>query len=407
MNLGAHMSIAGGLHHAILAAEEVGARTLQVFTKQSSQWRAKPITEADLVRWKAERERTKIGPIVAHDSYLINLGQPDETKWREACEAFRIELERCEALEIRRLIMHPGAHLGSGEEAGLRRIAQALDVVHARTAGFAVRVCLEATAGQGTNLGYRFEHLRRILDLVHEPDRVGVCVDTCHIFAAGYDIRTSEGYARTFDTFDRIVGLNRILAFHVNDSKKPFLSRVDRHEHIGRGFIGSEAFRCLMRDERFRDVPMLLETPKDPGMEVRNLALLRAMRAGETANGAKGETANYANYANSGGEQKQKGQEQKRQKQRQQEQKKQKQEQQEQKKQKQKQQEQKKQKQKQQEQKKQKQEQQEQKKQKQEQQEQKKQKQKQQRQQELKKPQQQKQQRRGQPDRKRASKGGR
>jgi deoxyribonuclease-4 len=217
--------------------------------------------------------------MMVHNSYLINIGSPKEDEWKKSLDAFTVELERAEALGIPFVVAHPGAHLGSGEEAGLNRIAQGLDELHLRTRGFRTRILLENTAGQGSCLGYRFEHMRHLLDRVHEPDRLGICFDTCHVFTAGYDIRTPEGYAATMDEVDRLVGLVRIMAFHLNDSMKPFESRRDRHEHIGKGFIGLEAFRCLMRDTRFLNVPMVLETPKGKELEEdrMNLEVLRGL----------------------------------------------------------------------------------------------------------------------------------
>jgi len=190
-----------------------------------------------------------------------------------------VELERTEALGVPYVVAHPGAHLGSGEEAGLDRIAMALKELHQRARGFQTIILLENTAGQGTVMGYRFEQMRGILDRVREPERLGICFDTCHAFAAGYDLRTAEGYEAAMDELDRRVGLDRVRAFHINDSMKPFESRKDRHEHIGKGCIGLEAFRCLMRDSRFREVPMVLETPKGEGMEEdrMNLTVLRGM----------------------------------------------------------------------------------------------------------------------------------
>ncbi len=278
MNLGAHMSIAGGLEQAFGRALAAGCGVLQIFTKSNSQWRAKPLTEEDVQLFARTRAESGIARVVAHDCYLINLASPDPALWRKSHDAFAEEVERCERLGLQGLVMHPGAHMGAGEEAGLARIATALDEVHRRCPGYATRILLETTAGQGTSLGWRFEHLAGILMRVRESERIGVCLDTCHVFAAGYELRTEAGYRATMREFDRVVGLGRIEAFHVNDSKREFGSRVDRHEHVGRGKIGRAGFRWLMNDRRFRDVPMILETPKEDDMDRVNLAVLRGLR---------------------------------------------------------------------------------------------------------------------------------
>lgn len=281
MKFGAHMSIAGGLHRAFGHGERAGCDTVQVFTKNQQQWRAKPLAEQDIARFQAEQRRTGLAPLVAHDSYLINLASPSDELWEKSIGAFRDELERCAALGIPYLVTHPGAHTGSGEEAGLRREAEALNRIFAEGAGPGVTVLLETTAGQGSALGYRFEHLARLIELSEQPERLAVCVDTCHILAAGYDIRTPEAYAATFEEFDRVVGVARIRVFHVNDSQKDLGSRVDRHAHIGAGCVGVEGFRALVNDPRFAEVPMILETPKgdDLAEDIANLARLRALLA--------------------------------------------------------------------------------------------------------------------------------
>jgi len=218
---------------------------------------------------------------MAHDSYLINLASPDVLLYRKSIEAFIVEYERSERLGLRYLVTHPGSHVDSGEEAGLVRVAKALDEVHRRCAGFRVQVLLETTAGQGSNLGYRFEHLAKILALVADPSRVNVCLDTCHVFAAGYPLAPERDYRRTVWEFDHIIGLKRLRAFHLNDSQKPQGSRVDRHAHIGRGCMGLEPFRLLVNDRRFRNHPMILETPKEGAdgrdMDPVNLRVLRGM----------------------------------------------------------------------------------------------------------------------------------
>ena len=284
---GAHMSIAGGYHLAADAAGEHQCETVQLFTKNNNQWAGKPITEEDVRLFKDAVRTHNLRLATAHDSYLINLASPDETLYRRSIDAFVHEIERAEMLGLAYLVMHPGTPTGDiGEEAGLTRIAAALDEAHHRNKGVQVMVLLEATAGQGRSLGHRFEHLKAIRDRVKEPERLGVCVDTCHIFAAGYPISTPADYAATFQQFDDVVGIEHLKVFHVNDSKKPLGSRVDRHEHLGKGCIGIEAFRMLVNDPRFAEIPMILETPKeddaDKPMDPVNLGVLRdLMRAAE------------------------------------------------------------------------------------------------------------------------------
>jgi deoxyribonuclease-4 len=217
--------------------------------------------------------------VIAHDSYLLNLGSPDSALRKRSVGAFIDELERCETLGVPNLVAHPGAHVGAGEEEGIKTIAGSLDEVHEACPGYRTKVTLEITAGQGSNLGYRFEQIRDVIDATKKPDRLRVCFDTEHAFAAGYDIRTTEGYERTFTEFDEMIGIEVLAAFHLNDSKKELNSRVDRHEHIGKGHIGVEAFRRLLNDKRFWGLPMCLETPKGPALEEdrENLSLLRSL----------------------------------------------------------------------------------------------------------------------------------
>jgi deoxyribonuclease IV len=276
---GAHMSIAGGYHKALLAAHAHGCTTAQMFTKSSNQWNAKPFTDDDLATFQQTLRDTQLRLTTAHDSYLINLASPDEALYRRSVEAFVIEVQRAEALGLTYLVMHPGSPTDGDEQAGLQRIAKALDEVHQRCANFRVQVLLETTAGQGNCLGHRFEHLASLLELVHDPERLGVCFDTCHVFAAGYGLATAKEYRATMKEFDRVVGLERLRCFHINDSLKPQGSRVDRHAHLGRGCIGLEPFRMLVNDPRFQDHPMILETPKEEGdnddMDTVNLQVLR------------------------------------------------------------------------------------------------------------------------------------
>jgi deoxyribonuclease-4 len=275
------MSISEGLYKAFLRGKEVGCTTIQIFTKNSNQWKVKDLTEEEILKFKEAQKETGISPVVAHDSYLINLGSPDRELLQKSREAFLVELKRCDQLDIPYLVMHPGSHVGAGESEGIRCIVESLNWALEKTPGSRVMILLENTAGQGTNLGYRFEHLAEILERVEEKPRFGVCLDTCHTLAAGYDIRTEQGYQRTLEEFDRIVGLSKVKVIHFNDSKKGLGCRVDRHEHIGEGCLGLEAFRCFLKDKRFKGVPKILETPKDKKNEAesdrKNLNRLREL----------------------------------------------------------------------------------------------------------------------------------
>jgi deoxyribonuclease-4 len=293
---GAHLSIAGGYHKALLLAQKLGCDTVQLFTSQpkawpvtqaagknGGEWKAKPLTEDEVATFRRTLKETGLRFPTAHDSYLINLASPDDALRRRSLESFIVEVERAEALGLSYLVMHPGSATDGDEQAGLVRIARGLDEVHQRCGSAKVKVLLETTAGQGNNLGHRFEHLARLLELVKKPQRLGVCLDTCHVLAAGYGLATEEEYDATMSEFDRVVGFKQLHVFHVNDSQKPRGSRVDRHAHLGRGHVGIEAFRRLVNDPRFRDVPMILETPKEDDdnddMDSVNLGLLRELAA--------------------------------------------------------------------------------------------------------------------------------
>lgn len=277
--LGAHMSIAGGIHKAPARGNRVGCGVIQVFTQNSNQWRGKMPTDGEAALFREQWEAAGLHEIVAHDIYLINLAAPPGETRDKSLAAFREEMERCARLGIGMIVMHPGAHLGDGEETGIRRICEAFDRLIPAVPEFAGVVLLETTAGQGTSLGHTFEHLAAIIAGTAFPDRFAVCFDTCHAFAAGYDFTTGEGYRRVFAEFDRLVGLDRLRCFHLNDSRKGLNSRVDRHEHIGRGMMGLEPFRLLMNDGRFTTVPKILETPKgdDDEFDVMNLNTLRGL----------------------------------------------------------------------------------------------------------------------------------
>jgi len=277
--LGAHMSIAGGIHAAVERAVRIGCTTMQIFVKNNNQWRGKPLADNDVSTYKDLIAKSRISPVVAHDTYLINLCAVSPEILRKSRDTLFDEFERCALLGVPFLNFHPGSHKGRGDADGIRLIAESLNIIHSRTRGLPVRSVLETTAGQGTSVGRRFEQLRAIIDLVEERDRMAVCVDTCHVFAAGYDIATEAGYERTFREFDEVIGLDRLVAFHVNDSKRELGSRIDRHEHIGKGRIGILGFRLLMNDERFVGIPKILETPKGEDMkeDVANMRRLRRL----------------------------------------------------------------------------------------------------------------------------------
>ncbi|NLD42943.1 MAG: deoxyribonuclease IV [Chloroflexi bacterium] len=277
--LGAHMSIAGGPANALLRGRSIDCDAIQMFTRNANRWDSRDLTDKEIAAFHEAREATGLAHVVAHSSYLINLGSPDEALWARSQGALATELERCRLLGIAHYVLHPGAHMGAGEEAGLQRIADGLTATLAAF-GDGVTILLENTAGQGTALGYSFEQLRWLLE--NGPaERLGICFDTAHALAAGYDLRDAAGYAATWDAFDRTIGLERLAAIHLNDSKRDLGSRVDRHTHIGEGALGLEPFRLLVNDVRLRHIPMLLETPKNEDLaeDIMNLATLRSLVA--------------------------------------------------------------------------------------------------------------------------------
>ncbi len=276
MILGAHVSIAGGVQNAPLNGKKIGCDAIQMFAKNQTQWKAKPFTEENIAGFKENLASSGICAVVIHDSYLINLCAPDENKLRMSLDAFVDELERAAALGVSCVVTHPGSHLGKGEDWGIARIAESLDEIHGRTPGIGVMTLLETTAGQGTNLGYAFEQIAAMREKVQDPSRVGVCIDTAHMFAAGYDLKSPDGYENTWKEFADVIGFEHLKAVHLNDSKKPLGSRVDRHEHIGAGFLGSDLFRRMVNDDRFADLPGVLETPGGEEDFQRNLQLLRS-----------------------------------------------------------------------------------------------------------------------------------
>jgi deoxyribonuclease-4 len=276
--LGAHMSIQGGLYRALERGKSVGCNTVQMFTHNSTQWAVKDLLEEDVALFKKEVIASGMGPVFAHGSYLMNLAGPGPF-YEKSIQALTTEIRRDDRLGLQFVVLHPGAHMGSGEEASLSRIVDAVDRVVEATPNAKCKIVIENTAGQGSCLGCSFTHLEYIWKRVRIKNRIGFCIDTCHLFASGYDIRTQQAYGETFDRLGQHIPLKSIAAFHLNDSKKPLGSRVDRHEHIGKGFIGLQGFRFLMNDPRFQNVPKVLETPKGPDLkeDKRNLRVLRRL----------------------------------------------------------------------------------------------------------------------------------
>jgi deoxyribonuclease-4 len=275
--LGAHTSTSGGVSKAVERAINLGFTAMQIFTKNNNRWLAKPLEQKEIKKFKINIENSNIKFVVAHDSYLINLCASNQELLEKSRVAFIDELTRCEQLGIPFLNFHPGSHTGRGEEEGLKVIAESINMAHDKTKDFKVNSMLEITAGQGTALGYRFEHIAKIIELVESKERMSVCIDTAHLFAAGYDFRSKETYYKTMQDFDRIIGISKLECFHMNDSKKELGSRVDRHDHIGNGFIGIEGFRNIMNDEKLVSVPKILETPKgkDQLEDLENLEVLK------------------------------------------------------------------------------------------------------------------------------------
>lgn len=277
--LGAHTSIAGGVSKSVDLAEKLGFTAMQIFTKNNNRWFQKPLEEKEIEAFKLKLKNSQIKFVVSHDAYLINLCSIKEEILKKSREAFLDEIERCELLGIPYLNFHPGAHLGLGEADGIKLIAESLNIVHQKTKDFKVSSMLEVTAGQGSSLGYRFEHLQKIIELVEEKERMSVCIDTAHIFAAGYNIKDPKNYKNVIKDFDDIIGLDRLKCFHMNDSKKKLGSKVDRHEHIGKGFIGLDGFKNIMNDKRLEKIPKILETPKGKEQleDLENLKVLKSL----------------------------------------------------------------------------------------------------------------------------------
>jgi deoxyribonuclease-4 len=277
--LGAHVPVTGGIHNAPRNGAAIGAEAIQVFTRNQMQWRCRPLGEDECGAFRDELAKSGVRVALSHGSYLVNLASPVDDFLTKSRETFRAEMERCHALGIPYLVFHPGAHMGRGEGEGLAALAESLDWALERTEGLAVTPLLEVTAGQGSSLGHRFEHLAEIFDRVRAPERLGVCLDTCHLYAAGSDIATAEGYERTMKAFQRIVGLRKLKAVHLNDSKKGLGSRVDRHARAGEGVLGLESFRRIVNDRRFRGVPLVVETPGPLAEWKKEIGLLRGLIA--------------------------------------------------------------------------------------------------------------------------------
>lgn len=277
--LGAHTSTQGGVVSAITRAEKLGFNAMQIFTKNNNRWNANSLTETEISEFKHKLKESQVQFVVSHDSYLINLCAKDDEILKKSRESFIDELNRCEILGIPHLNFHPGAHGGKGEDYGIKLISESLNIAHKQTENFKVKSMIELTAGQGTALGYKFEQIAEILELVDEKERISVCIDTAHIFAAGYNIRDKKEYDKVIAEFDEIIGLEKLKCIHMNDSKKELGNRVDRHEHIGKGFIGLEGFTNIMNDERLLNVPKILETPKGKEQfeDLENLAVLKSL----------------------------------------------------------------------------------------------------------------------------------
>ncbi|MGC8559724.1 MAG: deoxyribonuclease IV [Phycisphaerae bacterium] len=301
---GSHLSIAGGMERALLEAESLGLDTVQVFTRNQQQWRIPPLEPAGVELFRHHAQRLHFDRIVAHDSYLINLAADDLELRQKSIDALATELERCDRLGIFALVTHGGSHGGAGEATGIARLIESINTVLAKTDARTL-LCLETTAGQGASLNYRFEHIRDVIAAIEHPARVAVCMDTAHIFAAGYDLQTAESTQRVLDEFDRVIGINRLAAMHLNDSLKSLASRVDRHAHIGRGMIGLEAFSLIVRHPGLKALPKILETPKGDAPDGRpldavNLQLLKLLEAGAATDSAEIKALIYKNPLSSG-----------------------------------------------------------------------------------------------------------
>ncbi len=276
--IGCHVSIAGGVENAPIHGGELGCEAIQIFTANQMQWRGSPISEESRSKYFEGLKKYRIRQIVTHDSYLINLGSPDPAKLAKSRKAFIDEMDRSEFLDIPYIIFHPGSHMGRGDDYALKTIAESLNYAIESRTNYKSILLLENTAGQGSNVGYKFEQLRSIIDQCSYPERLGVCFDTCHAFAAGYDVVSEEKYRETFKKFDEIIGLDRLRVFHINDSKREPGSRIDRHACLGEGLIGWEFFQRLVNDEQFNELPMILETPGGNEVFAREIEELKNFR---------------------------------------------------------------------------------------------------------------------------------
>lgn len=276
--LGAHVSISGGIENAPLRGDKLQCDTIQIFSKQQLRWEAKSLSEKEVTQYKENLGKSTVKSVIIHTSYLINLGSPEREKLKKSRNAFLEEIIRAEYLHASGLVLHPGSHMNKiSEDTCLNLIAESINIMIDQTKGFKLKFLIENTAGQGSTLGYTFEHLAKIIELAQDKDRVGICFDTCHAFAAGYDMRTEKAYAETFRKFHDSIGLDKIAIFHINDSKKGLGTRIDRHENLGYGCIGNDPFRLLVNDIQFKNIPMILETPGGDEWFRTNLQLLRGM----------------------------------------------------------------------------------------------------------------------------------
>lgn len=282
LRIGAHMSVRGGLQQALYRGKAAGCQVIQLFSRNNNRWVSGPLTEQEMTAFHKARQDTSVEPVAIHDIYLINLASARAEVRRKSRQSLSEEIRRAEKLDVSFVVIHPGAHGGEGEKVGIRRIAEALNRIHEHTAGAGVKILLETMAGQGNSLGYRLEQLAEIIERTENPERLGICLDTCHAFAAGYDFQDPESYRRFMKTFDRVVGLGKLALVHMNDSKKELGSRVDRHEHLGRGYLREQAFALFLNDPRLTQIPFLIETPKGENAagvdwDVANLNFLRRL----------------------------------------------------------------------------------------------------------------------------------
>lgn len=279
MIFGAHESIAGGVYKAIERGKQATCDTIQIFNKNNNSWKAAVLKPDDIDKYFKLIDELGVTVATSHTSYLINIASPDKALFEKSINSLAEEMERCNTLKIPNLILHPGSHVGSGEKAGIKKVGIAINKLFKKLKNNKCTLLLECTAGQGTNLGYKFEQLAEMIDLTENKDHIGVCIDTCHIFSAGYPLIDPKDYKNTMKSFDNIIGLERLKIIHMNDSKKPFGEKKDRHEHIGKGFIGLEGFRNIVNDSRLKNIPLILETPKGDDLkeDIKNLKILRGL----------------------------------------------------------------------------------------------------------------------------------